>query len=220
MYIHLVVNLIFACGCSNEERTNKIWTMRPSLEHGRIAKPHVSTTRRSLQFLFHCTIQQRFSIPHFPQPALPSSAPLWRLALAHLHGHFFPTAAASFAARASFTLTISSYITHRFSLPYHRWLGRSASFGFVVNVRQELILIPKGARMYIQCQKVSSSRSKFATDHPLLRTHVDTWVNTARKSSEDRESSISLPKFPTLSGQHAARGKDWITWIRRGVEMR
>lgn len=159
MYIHLVVNLIFACGCSNEERTNKIWTMRPSLEHGRIAKPHVSTTTWSLQFLFHCakgatkanslcTIQQRFSIPHFPQPALPSSAPLWRLALAHLHGHFFPTAAASFAARASFTLTISSYITHRFSLPYHRWLGRSASFGFVVNVRQELILIPKGARTY------------------------------------------------------------------------
>lgn len=192
MYIHLVVNLIFACGCSNEERTNKIWTMRPSLEHRRIA---MSTTRRSLQFLFHCakgatkanyslcTIQQRFSIPHFPQTALPSSAPLWRLALAHLHLSRFrprlPTAAASFAARASFTLTISSYlyITHRFSLPYHRWLGRSASFGFVVNVRQELILIPKGARTYIQCQKVSSyfaPKSKLATDHPLLRTYVHT----------------------------------------------
>lgn len=165
MYIHLVVNLIFACGCSNEERTNKIWTMRPSLEHGRIAKPHVSTTRRSLQFLFHCakgatkanslcTIQQRFFIPHFPQPALPSSAPLWRLALAHLHlSRFRPLLSHSRGFLRSTRLfhldyILSSYITHRFSLPYHRWLGRSASFGFVVNVRQELILIPKGARTY------------------------------------------------------------------------
>lgn len=216
MYIHLVVNVIFGLVSSTGGLLNLTFPLPGGRCNSARRRPtlYVLYSNDSLSLIFR---NLRFPHPrHF-------DVWLWRTLHLSRFRPRLPTAAASFAARASFTLTISSYITHHFSLPYHRWLGRSASFGFVVHVRQELILIPKGACTDMQCQKVSSyfaPRSKLATDHPLLRTYVHTWINTARKSSEDRESSISLPKFPRLSGQHAARGKDWITWIRRGVEMR